>query len=70
MNESVVILHNTSYEKEATIKDQRGRKIIITRSSVAHITITAMDPSAGACVEVLIKKDALPFFIFDYNPSS
>lgn len=64
MYKSVVIPENKEYGTKEYLEPSSGKKkVIFNNSSVEHITITAIDPVAGVCVEVIIQKVDLPEFV-------
>ena len=62
MYESVVVPENKEYKK-GDVMSSGKKKIIFNNSSIMHVTITAIDPATDTCVEVMVRKDALPDFI-------
>jgi len=62
MYESVVIPENKEYGNNIVTSISK-KKIIFNNASVAHLNITAVDPVTGVCIEVVIRKDALPEFV-------
>lgn len=61
MYESKVVNFNNTYGNNPF--DEHKRKVVFHHSSKEHITITAMDPSLGTVIEVMIRKADLPDFI-------
>lgn len=64
MYESVVVPENKEYGDDIVTSTNK-KKIIFNNASVAHLNITAVDPATGACIEVMIRKDALPGFVLN-----
>jgi len=64
MYESVVVPENKEYG-DGVVTSTSKKKIIFNNASVAHLNITAVDPVTGACIEVMIRKDALPEFVLN-----
>lgn len=62
MYELVTLIENSGYGKEIVTPSDK-KKVIFSNSSQAHVSITAVDPATGNCVEVMVRKDALPDFI-------
>jgi len=62
MYESVVVLENSGYGNDI-VTPHGKKKIVFNHSSKMHVTITAVDPATGHCVEVIIRKDKLPDFV-------
>lgn len=62
MYESVVIPENKEYGNDVVTSTGK-KKVIFNNASVAHLNITVIDPEKGLCIEVMIRKDALPEFV-------
>ena len=62
MYELVIIPENMEYG-DKVVKMGGNKKVAFRNTSVAHVTITAIDPVKGTCVEVVLRKDELPEFI-------
>ena len=63
MYERVVVPCDLEYGEKHTKNHVDPRKAIFYNASVAHITITVVDPKTGVSAEVMIRKDALPDFV-------
>ncbi|NCD00656.1 hypothetical protein EOL94_01005 [bacterium] len=62
MYESIVVPENKEYGNEIVTSTGR-KKIIFNNASLDHLNIMAVDPNTGVCIEVVIRKDALPEFV-------
>ena len=62
MYESVVVPENKEYGNDIVTSTSK-KKIIFNNASMAHLNITAVDPVTGTCIEVMVRKDALPEFV-------
>jgi len=62
MYELVVIPENQSYGNDIVTSTGK-KKVLFNNASVDHVTITAIDPATDTCVEVMLRKDALPKFV-------
>lgn len=62
MYESVVVPENKGYG-DGIVTSTDKKKIIFNNASVCHLNISAIDPITGVCIEVMIRKDALPEFV-------
>jgi len=62
MYELVIISENMGYGDKVVTKGG-NKKVTFKNTSVAHITITAIDPAKGTCIEVVLRKDDLPEFV-------
>jgi len=67
MYESVVVPCNLEYGDNHTDNNINPRKVIFKNASVAHITVTVVDPKTGVSAEAMIRKDALPTFMTDHT---
>jgi hypothetical protein len=66
MYESVVVIENKEYG-DGVVTSTDKKKIIFNNASVDHLNIAAIDPITGVCIEVMIRKDALPEFVTNPN---
>ena len=62
MYESVVVPENKEYT-DNVVTSSAKKKIVFNNSSEMHVTITAVDPSTNECIEIMVRKDALPDFL-------
>lgn len=67
MYEQVVVPCNLEYGNRHTDHNIDPRKVIFKNASVAHITVTVVDPKTGVSAEAMIRKDALPAFVTDHT---
>lgn len=67
MYKSVVIEQNTEYPGPKQPQIPQVPKVILKNSSVAHITVTAVEPKKNLSIEVMIRKDELLAFIKDIS---
>lgn len=67
MYESEVVPYNHEYGDRKADCNIYPQKVIFRNSSLAHITVTVVDPKTGASAEAIIRKDALPAFVIDHK---